>query len=428
MKKKGFTLVELIAVLAITSTILLMIGGIYVSGVKTASQTKDKADIQNEYRKTYDGLKRVLKDSEKVQIYEKEANIDGEGKVISLAMYKNEEGEFILYKERDGENYNLVNAKINSITNDEPLNLTINEKSIISKNLVDITIKKLKKEVSSNEYLACNAWFKKGKEEKKYSFTIDVNNKSEITLNVDGEEEDENSWNPQNIKMSNFNILDSTNISFRSYGDIYESTFTVKNLSERELYRSINIHYHNSDDLILNKSNSYNPIPNFNTQKTTTIDAKSLNYIRNSLYNEDIYIINRNGYAQFRSNLNGVEKGDIVGIVRKLNHGNIIIIVGGDLNIVSLGDYIGGFYGVDEKNTLNLQNIVIVSDGSINFNNCAIRGTNGIFEVIANNGININNYSRGVYILGSNNYDLDYYINKDLTKNAINDFAKFKDD
>ncbi|WP_194190112.1 PulJ/GspJ family protein [Clostridium chrysemydis] len=428
MKKKGFTLVELIAVLAITSTILLMIGGIYVSGVKTANQTKDKADIQNEYRRTFDGLKRSLKDSEKVKIYKKEVNIEGEGNVNSLLIYKNNDGKFIIYKEKSGDTYNLIKAKINSITNEEPLKLTISEKSTISKDIVEITIKKLKKEVSSSEYLACNVSFKKGKEGKSYDFTIDVNNKSEITLNVDGEEEDEDSWNPQNIKMSNFNILDSSDINFRSYGDIFESTFTVNNLSERELYRSINIHYHNSDDLTLNKSNSYNPIPNLNIEKTTTIDAKSLNYVRNSLYNEDIYIINRNGYAQFRQSLNGVEKENVVGIVRKLNYDNIIIIVGGDLNIVSYGDYIGGFYGVDAKNTLNLQNIVIVSDGSVNFNNCAIRATNGIFEVIANNGISINNYSRGVYILGSNNYDLDYYINKDLTKKAINDFAKFKDD
>lgn len=427
MKKKGFTLVELIAVLAITSMILLMIGGIYVRGVKNANQTKDKADIQNEYRKTFDGLKKSLKDSEKVKIYKKEVNIEGEGNVKSLLIYKNKNGKFIIYKEKSGDTYSLVKAKINSITTEEPLKLAISEKNIISKDIVKIAIKKLKKEVSSSEYLACNVSFKKGKEEKNYDFTIDVNNKSEITLNVDGEEEDEDSWNNQNIKLSNFNVLNSSDIDFRSYGDIFDTTFTVNNLSESELYRSVNIHYHNSDDLTLNKSDSYNPIPNLEVSKNTIIDAKSLNYIRYSLSNTDIYIVNKNGHGVFRSSLSGINKDDVVGIVRKLNYNNMIVLVGGDLNLVSYGEYIGGFYGVDAENTLNLQNIVLACDGRIDFNECAIRATNGIFEVIANNGISINNYSRGVYILGSNNYDLDYYINKDLTKKAIADFIKFKE-
>ncbi|MDQ0148280.1 type II secretion system protein [Eubacterium multiforme] len=57
MKKKGFTLIELIAVLSILSIILVAIGGIYLAGVKRINNTKIKADIENNYRNFYQIVK-----------------------------------------------------------------------------------------------------------------------------------------------------------------------------------------------------------------------------------------------------------------------------------------------------------------------------------------------------------------------------------
>lgn len=60
MKKKGFTLVELIAVMAIMSVILVAIGGLYVTGIKRAENTKINGDIENGYRNFYQVTKDAI--------------------------------------------------------------------------------------------------------------------------------------------------------------------------------------------------------------------------------------------------------------------------------------------------------------------------------------------------------------------------------
>lgn len=62
MKKKGFTLVELIAVMSIMCVILIAIFGIYITGIKRAETTKINADIENEYRNFYQVIKNSIKE------------------------------------------------------------------------------------------------------------------------------------------------------------------------------------------------------------------------------------------------------------------------------------------------------------------------------------------------------------------------------
>ena len=49
MKKKGFTLIELIAVMAIMMVLLTAVLGLYVNGIKRSNITKDRTDMQNEF-------------------------------------------------------------------------------------------------------------------------------------------------------------------------------------------------------------------------------------------------------------------------------------------------------------------------------------------------------------------------------------------
>ena len=66
MKKKGFTLVEVVAVMAIVSVIMLSIGEIYVTGIKRTQDTKINNDIESEYRNTYQLTKNQIQDSDNV--------------------------------------------------------------------------------------------------------------------------------------------------------------------------------------------------------------------------------------------------------------------------------------------------------------------------------------------------------------------------
>ncbi len=62
MKKKGVTLVELIAVMSIMTVILVAIFGIYLTGIKRAESTKTNADIEKEYRNFYQIMKESIKE------------------------------------------------------------------------------------------------------------------------------------------------------------------------------------------------------------------------------------------------------------------------------------------------------------------------------------------------------------------------------
>ena len=66
MKKKGFTLVEVVAVMAIMSVVLLSVGGLYVTGIKRTQDTKINNDIENEYRNTYQLAKNQIQDSDNI--------------------------------------------------------------------------------------------------------------------------------------------------------------------------------------------------------------------------------------------------------------------------------------------------------------------------------------------------------------------------
>lgn len=84
MKKKGFTLVELIAVMAITSVVILSVGGLYVTGIKKAQTTKINNDIENTYRNTYQLIKNQIEDSDKVISLKVDNNTKALGKEFKI--------------------------------------------------------------------------------------------------------------------------------------------------------------------------------------------------------------------------------------------------------------------------------------------------------------------------------------------------------
>lgn len=90
MKKKGFTLVELIAVMAITSVVILSVGGLYVTGIKKAQTTKINNDIENTYRNTYQLIKNQIEDSDKVISLKVDNNTKALGKEFNVEKKSNE--------------------------------------------------------------------------------------------------------------------------------------------------------------------------------------------------------------------------------------------------------------------------------------------------------------------------------------------------
>lgn len=95
MKKKGFTLVELIAVMAIMSVILFAIGGLYVTGIKRTENMKINGDIENEYRNFYQVTKDTIsKNRGDIQLF-----------------YNNESKQWWNFYVKSGTNSNFINEE-----------------------------------------------------------------------------------------------------------------------------------------------------------------------------------------------------------------------------------------------------------------------------------------------------------------------------
>ena len=90
MKKKGFTLVELIAVMAITSVVLVSVGSLYVTGIKRTQTTKINNDIGNEYRNTYQLIKNQIENSDNVVSLKIDNNTKILGKKFNVEKKSNE--------------------------------------------------------------------------------------------------------------------------------------------------------------------------------------------------------------------------------------------------------------------------------------------------------------------------------------------------
>ena len=63
MKKKGFTLIELIAVISIMTVLLTAILGIYVNYAKRSSITKNRTDIHNDFSNSKEKIKNKMKNN-----------------------------------------------------------------------------------------------------------------------------------------------------------------------------------------------------------------------------------------------------------------------------------------------------------------------------------------------------------------------------
>lgn len=117
MKKKGFTLIELIAVMAIMSILTLFIGRIYVSYTKRSEEVKIKTDIENSYRNTYDILKNSIEKGDKVSILNKSFTINKNNISNNLV----EDKVWLFIKNNNSNNNILIATFKNIITNEKSL-------------------------------------------------------------------------------------------------------------------------------------------------------------------------------------------------------------------------------------------------------------------------------------------------------------------
>lgn len=105
MKKKGFTLIELVAVMTIASVVVILIGGIYVSGVKKIRDSKASNDMENKYRNTYKLITNKVKNSYEVMSLknDKESKVLGKRFRINKGLNKpqgfKEDKAYILTKD-----------------------------------------------------------------------------------------------------------------------------------------------------------------------------------------------------------------------------------------------------------------------------------------------------------------------------------------
>lgn len=433
MKKKGFTLVELIAVMAITSVVILSVGGLYVTGIKKAQTTKINNDIENTYRNTYQLIKNQIEDSDKVislkvdnntkalgkefKINEKPKELQGltEDKAYILTKDSNSNIDTILasFRKNDSDELNLYILYMNNTNIDENeikqnkdiLNLkNISRVREVCDNLEKINITEADNGFNFKlDYLKNNI-------KRNYEFYISKNTNILTISNV-----------PEKLVKFYDNIasltvlnpgkgsksiqLDNASISLEDADKNYPSFFIkgIKNIDGpiKKQFKS-GINYTNSDSIFLstnlrnnnNGDEKFQPLNlkfakadkdiiitgNYNYKKEE-IDLQEI--VRN-LKKGDFVLINKDN----KLDINDIDKdkinnfNDYVGAIMNIGDNKCTIIINGDLTIKSLQQKKLKFSNKSDP----ISGMLIYSTGTLN-----IEGDTSVERTsfVVNDGINI---------------------------------------
>lgn len=418
MKKKGFTLVEMIAVLAITSLLIIMVGGIYVNGMKVTNKTKANTDIENQYRRAYDGLNRLLNDSNKIDIVEKPLNVRNSNKefINSLFIYKKDNKTYIIGKVKEKEDtFSIYNIEVKKIySNDEVIDISSIKEEEISNDIKSISFTKNK--LASENFIDCEVEFKVLNFKKSYKFNIDISGGQEINLYLEDKNSGYSEWENSNMKFANFNVINKGNISIGFYGEIEDCTFNINGYGISDIKNNIKVNAYNITSI---NSDVFNPIPDFTGgDSNVDIEVEDLNDAISDMNNKTCYIVRHGEVGKFTMN-KPKNISEVIGILKPLNNTRKVIIIDGNVNFIADND-------IDSDDIFYLDNIAVISNGDIKFTNCPINSNSGIFELIANNNIIVNNRKAIVDIEGKSDKQLEEYFDKNLIKKEVDDFQKLK--
>lgn len=367
MKKKGFTLIELIAVISIMTVLLTAILGIYVNYAKRSSITKNRTDIQNEFSNSKEKIKNKMKNNntiileKKINISSSEINKDLESEKAYLEITPkkdNEESEkvillvsFINKNNKENELYFVETDKDNLDDEDDIITLNkIASLEEITANVSGFDVKKF------NGGFLFDISFSINNTKRSYEFLLSEKN-DELVINSDNKDEEDNSeesnLNDFFKSISGITLLNGGNIQVEGSFTFINSSYFVGNLigngqgSESQL-----------KDIITSTVGSPVFISNVTNSNKGNIEPQSLplafkkgNYISNDYYGSSIsdeidkLSNKRNGAValldsdyEYRiyNNYNDITKEDIsdsIGAIIRLGYSKYIILINGNLNI-----------------------------------------------------------------------------------------------
>ncbi|KJU73005.1 type II secretion system protein [Clostridium baratii] len=430
MKKKGFTLIELIAVISIMTVLLTAILGIYVNYAKRSSITKNRTDIQNDFSNSKEKIKNKMKNNntiileKKIKISSSAINKDLKSEKAYLEIISkkdNEESEkvsllvsFINESNKEKELY-FIEADEDNL-DDEGDVITLNKISSfeeVTANVSSFDIKKF------NGGFLFDISFSKNNTKRSYEFLLSEKI-NELVINSDYKDDDNNEESNLDDffnSISGITLLNGGNIQVEGSFTFINSSYFVGNLigngqgAESQL-----------KDIITSTVGSPVFISNVTNSNKGNIKPQSLplafkkgNYISNDYYgssiSEEIYKLSnkRDGAValldsdyeyKIYNNYNDITKEDIsdsIGAIIRLGYSKYIILINGNLNI--------------EDTLSNGVSMFIYSSGNIR----VTRSTNAWIDTSIVCGGNLIIDSPSVYIYSE--YKVD-----DATKKCISKF------
>lgn len=384
VKKSGFTLIELMAVIVIVCVMLLIGSSILFQCLKINKKTDNNTIMENKYRTIISNVEKDVKSSDLVEVYNngKKIEVVDIGVAEELLYFKEKESEKISYmyvltqKDNDSlkelhllkiKDKNLNKDKVFNIEEDKLVEDSISDMNITKSNdlekLIDVKVN-LKRMDDTREYISSisksNFTFK---DEIKNECNVDdfLNTTINNTINVLSE--------PNQKDVNDIFRVNSTGAI-----DVPFATFYVQMNNQKELIlNDLEISGHKyGEKKVENKfDSSMKPIkgPNLNFQGRG-YDTKGRETLSGICTNANL--VATDGYSIKN------EKGETVGVAVKLKSGCIVILINGDLNIeiapgseswTNLYVYCTGTMTINLLGTLDFVRSNLISNNKIFINN-----------------------------------------------------------
>lgn len=367
MKKKGFTLIELIAVLSIMTVLLTAILGIYVNYAKRSSITRNRTDIQNDFNNCKEKIKNKMKNNSTILLDKKiripssviNKGLKSEKAYLEITPKKdNEESEkvsllvsFINENAKEKELYFVEVDKDNLDEEDDIITLNkISSFEEVTGNVSSFDVKKF------NGGFLFDISFSKSNTKRSYEFLLSEKN-NELVINSDDKDEDDNNEESDLDdffnSISGITLLNGGNIEVDGSLTFTGSSYFIGSLidngqgSESQLKDIITSTVGSPvfiSNVINNNRGDVNP-------QSLPLAFKKGNYISNDYYgssiSEEIYKLSnkRDGAValldseyeyKIYNNYNDITKEDIsdsIGAIIRLGYTKYIILINGNLNI-----------------------------------------------------------------------------------------------
>ncbi|CUP14352.1 Tfp pilus assembly protein PilE [Clostridium baratii] len=369
MKKKGFTLIELIAVISIITVLLTAILGIYVNYAKRSSITRNRTDIQNDFSNCKEKIKNKMRNNSTILL-------DKRIRIPSSAIDKDLESEKVYLEitdekdKKESEKVNLLVSFINKNNKEKELyfvdtdkdNLDDEDDTIILKKI--FSFEKVTNNVTEFDVKKFNGGFlfdinfSKSNTKRSYEFLLNKKN-NELVINSDDKDEDDNNNEESSLddffnSISGLTLLGGGNIEVNSSFRLVNSSYFIEGLVDNgqdagsQLKSIITSKYGNSIDVIGKNDNKGNSNP-----KRLSLAFSEGDYYDDIFFSDNLssiigylsgkanrsaVLLETNGLFEFYNNYEYITDEEIshsIGVIVKLPNNKYVILINGELTINS---------------------------------------------------------------------------------------------